>query len=317
VKISIDEISYQLGSKTENISDLIFDNPSWDQEKIMSTTGVEDRFVSDKNESALSLGVLAAKKIDKEILKEIDLCIFVSQSPEYALPTTACIIQDRLNLNKNCAAFDINLGCSGFPYALSVVSSMLENHICSKALIICSDTYTKYIKKDNRACRPLFSDAAAAIIVSKSKDSKIGPFILGTDGSGAENLIVRNSASNIENGVEKTLYMNGAEVLLFTMSNVPKGIRKLVKDAELDIEDIDMFFLHQASKVVMSNIQRILKVPDNKFPTNYEKHGNTVSATIPILMAQEAEKGNLQRGMTILLFGFGVGYSYGGCIVEY
>ena len=217
----------------------------------------------------------------------------------------------------NCAAFDINLGCSGFPYALSVVSSMLENHICSKALIICSDTYTKYIKKDNRACRPLFSDAAAAIIVSKSKDSKIGPFIFGTDGSGAENLIVRNSASNIENGVEKTLYMNGAEVLLFTMSNVPKGITKLVKDSGLNIEDIDMFFLHQASKIVMSNIQRILKVPDSKFPTNFENHGNTVSATIPILMAQEAEKGNLQRGMTILLFGFGVGYSYGGCIVEY
>ena len=242
---------------------------------------------------------------------------FVSQSPEYALPTTACIIQDELKLNKNCAAFDINLGCSGFPYALSVVSSMLENHVCSKALIICSDTYTKYIKKNNRTCRPLFSDAAAAIIVSRSMNSRIGPFLLGTDGSGAENLIVRNSASNIEDDVEKTLFMNGPEVLLFTMSNVPKGIKELISSSELNIEDIDIFFLHQASKIVMNNIQRILKVPDSKFPTNYEKHGNTVSATIPILMAQEAKKGNLKRGMRILLFGFGVGYSYGGCIVEY
>jgi len=317
VKISIDEIYYQLGSKKENISDLISDNPDWDRKKILGTTGVEERYISDKNQSAMSLGILAANKIHKETLQEIDLCIFVSQSPEYALPTSACIIQDRLNLNKNCAAFDINLGCSGFTYALSVVSSMLENHICSKALIICSDTYTKYIKKDDRTCRPLFSDAAAAITVSRSRDSKIGPFLLGTDGSGAENLIVRNSASNIENDVEKTLYMNGAEVLLFTMSNVPKGIRKLIEDSGLNIEDIDMFFLHQASKIVMDNIQRILKVPDSKFPTNYEKHGNTVSATIPILMAQEAEKGKLKRGMTILLFGFGVGYSYGGCIVEY
>ena len=101
------------------------------------------------------------------------------------------------------------------------------------------------------------------------------------------------------------------------MSNVPKGISKLVKDSNLNIDDIDMFFLHQASKIVMSNIQRKLNVPDSKFPTNYQKYGNTVSATIPILMAQEAEKGNLKRGMTILLFGFGVGYSYGGCIVEY
>ena len=317
MKIKIDDISYQLGSIKENISDLISDNPSWDQKKILGSTGVEERYVSDKNESAMSLGVLAAKKFNKEILQEIDLCIFVSQSPEYALPTTACIIQDKLNLNKNCAAFDINLGCSGFPYALSVASSMLENQICSKALIICSETYTKYIKKNDRTNRPLFSDAASAIIVTRSSDSKIGPFLLGTDGSGAENLIVRNSASNMEDGAEKTLYMNGSEVLLFTMSNVPKGISKLVKDSNLNIDDVDMFFLHQASKIVMSNIQRKLNVPDSKFPTNYQKYGNTVSATIPILMAQEAEKGNLKRGMTILLFGFGVGYSYGGCIVEY
>ena len=317
MKIKIDEISYQLGSKKENISDLISDNPSWNQIKILESTGVEERYVSNKNESAMSLGILAAKKINIETLQKIDLCIFVSQSPEYALPSTACIIQDKLNLNKNCAAFDINLGCSGFPYALSVVASMLENKICSKALIICSDTYTKYIKKDDRTNRPLFSDGASAIVVTRSNSSKIGPFLLGTDGSGAENLIVRNSASNMENDVEKTLYMNGPEVLLFTMSNVPKGINKLVKDSNLNIEEIDMFFLHQASKIVMSNIQRKLNVPDSKFPTNYQRYGNTVSATIPILMAQETEKGNLKRGMKILLFGFGVGYSYGGCLVEY
>lgn len=317
MKISIDEISYQLGSKKEKISDLVFDNPDWDSEKILGSTGVEERYVSSKDESAMLLGILAAKKIDEEILKKVDLCIFVSQSPEYALPTTACIIQERLNLDKNCAAFDINLGCSGFPYAMSVVSSMIENHISTNALIICSDTYTKYIKKDNRTCRPLFSDAAAAVIITKSSDSKIGPFLLGTDGSGAENLIVKNSASNIEKDAEKTLYMNGSEVLLFTMSNVPKGIETLLENAKLNIDDIDMFFLHQASKVVMENIKRKLKISDEKFPTNYQKYGNTVSATIPILMAQEAKKGNLKRGMTILLFGFGVGYSYGGCIVEY
>lgn len=317
MKISIDEISYQLGSKKEKISDLISDNPDWDSEKILGSTGVEERYVSSEEESAMLLGILAAKKIDKKSLENVDLCIFASQSPEYALPTTACIIQERLKLDKNCAAFDINLGCSAFPYALSVVSSMLENHICSKALIICSDTYTKYIKKDNRTCRPLFSDGAAAVIVTRSSDSKIGPFLLGTDGSGAENLIVRNSASNIEKDVEKTLYMNGSEVLLFTMSNVPKGIETLLENAKLNIDDIDMFFLHQASKVVMENIKRKLKISDEKFPTNYQKYGNTVSATIPILMAQEAKNGNLKRGMTILLFGFGVGYSYGGCIVKY
>ena len=317
MKISIDVISHQFGSKKESIDDLISDNPDWDSNKILESTGVEERYISDESESAMSLGIHAAKKIDTEILKEVDLCIFVSQSPEYALPTTACIIQDELNLKNDCAAFDINLGCSAFPYALSVVSSMLENHLCSKALIICSDTYTKYIKKDNRTCRPIFSDAAAAIIVSRSTNSRIGPFLLGTDGSGAENLIVRNSASNFEDDLEKTLYMNGSEVLLFTMSNVPKGIKKLLRDSELNIDDIDMFFLHQASKIVMDNIQRKLKISGDKFPTNYDKYGNTVSATIPILMAQEAKKGNLKRGMKILLFGFGVGYSYGGCIVEY
>ena len=200
-----------------------------------------------------------------------------------------------------------------------VAGSMVNSGEVKNALIICSDTYTKFINKNDRTCRPLFSDAGSAIFINKDSNekNKVGPFIYGTDGSGYNNLIVNNSGSRKDNSVKKELFMNGSDVLLFTMSNVPKGINQLLKKSNLSKNDIDLFLLHQASKTVMENIQRKLALKDKSFPTNYEKIGNTVSATIPILMKECIEKETLKRGMKILLFGFGVGYSFGGCIVDY
>jgi 3-oxoacyl-[acyl-carrier-protein] synthase-3 len=194
----------------------------------------------------------------------------------------------------------------------------MESNQCSKAMILCGDTYTKYISINDRTSRPLFSDAGSATIVTKSKnDHKIGPFIYGTDGSGADNLIVRNSASKRESKQTKDLYMNGAEVLLFTMANVPKGVNQLLDKASISFEDIDYFLFHQASKVVMNNISRKLNIDEKKFLTNYQVHGNTVSCTIPILLKQKIDAGIVNRGDKLMLFGFGVGYSYGACLIDY
>jgi 3-oxoacyl-[acyl-carrier-protein] synthase-3 len=317
MRVKIEEISYEFGSNLENLKILKGSNPDWDIDKILNTTGIDNRYCSSDDETALDLAVEAGKKLETRI-DDVDLLLFVTQSPEYILPTTACIAQDRLGLNKNIAAFDINLGCSGYIYALSVVGSMMESNQATKALILCGDTYTKYISINDRTSRPLFSDAGSATIVTKSKnDNKIGPFIYGTDGSGADNLIVRNSASKRENTKTKDFYMNGAEVLLFTMANVPNGANQLLDKASISLEDIDYFLFHQASKVVMNNILRKLNLDEKKFLTNYQDHGNTVSCTIPILLKQKIDAGIVNRGDKLMLFGFGVGYSYGACLVDY
>ncbi|MDB9900836.1 ketoacyl-ACP synthase III [Gammaproteobacteria bacterium] len=317
MRVKIEETSYEFGSNLENLDLLKISNPDWDIEKILNTTGINNRHCSTDAETALDLAVEAAKKLKMQV-DDVDLLLFVTQSPEYILPTTACIAQDRLGLNKNIAAFDINLGCSGYVYALSVAGSMMESNQCSKALILCGDTYTKYISINDRTSRPLFSDAGSATILTKSKnDNKIGPFIYGTDGSGADNLIVRNSASKKESTKTKDLYMNGAEVLLFTMANVPNGVSQLLNKASISFEDIDYFLFHQASKVVMNNITRKLNIDEKKFLTNYQQHGNTVSCTIPILLKQKIDAGIVNRGNKLMLFGFGVGYSYGACVIDY
>lgn len=317
MKVKIDEISYVFGSKEENLESLKTHNPEWDIDKILNTTGINQRYCSISSETALDLAVNSAKSLSN-CIDDVDLLLFVTQSPDYILPTNACIAQDRLGLGKGIAAFDINLGCSGYVYALSIVSSLMESNQSNKALILCGDTYTKYISKNDRTSRPLFSDAGSATIISKSDaKSSIGPFIYGTDGSGADNLIVKNSASKVEPEASKDFYMNGAEVLLFTMGNVPKGAKQLLEKASISIDSIDYFLFHQASKVVMDNIERKLNLAKKKFLTNYHDCGNTVSCTIPILLKQNIDNGIINRGDKLMLFGFGVGYSYGACLVEY
>ena len=316
MNISIDAISYQLASKKETLADLKNDNPEWDLDLISSKTGVETRYISNADETALSLCIDAAKKLDFDP-NDIGACIFVSQSPDYMLPTSACIAQNELGLDTDVAAFDINLGCSGFIYALSVAKGILSEIEKSKVLLLCGDTYSKFIQKNDRTCRPIFSDAGSAILLSKSVSKNIGPFNFGTDGRGYDKLIVRNRAAKVESEFDDYIHMNGAEVLLFTMANVPSGVKSLLKKANLAIEDIDHFLFHQASAVVLDNIQRKLDIADEKLPRNHRDIGNTVSATIPILMKDIEEQGRLKKGQKLLLFGFGVGYSYGGCILEY
>lgn len=318
MKIKIDEISFHFGSQQENLKNLKQLNPSWDTDKIYKATGIDTRYCSSENETALDLAIKATTKL-KSNYKEIDLLIFVTQSPDYILPTTACIAQEKLSLKRSIAAFDINLGCSGFIYALSVAASLINSNQAKKALLLCADTYTKYISINDRTSRPLFSDAGASILISKSNSSsKVGPFIYGTDGSGKNNLILRNSGTQIDTErPSKDFFMNGAEVLMFTMQNIPKGVNQLLNQVSLKISDIDFFLFHQASKVVMQNISRKLNIDHDKFLTNYDKYGNTVSCTIPILLKEKIDAGIIKRGNKLMLFGFGVGYSYGGCIIEY
>lgn len=310
----ISEISYFLPKNKISIKKLCEKN-KWPYKRIILSTGIKYKYVSSKNQTAIDLAISACKKLKYNTI-DIDALIYVTQSPEYALPTTACILQDRLKLRKNILAFDINQGCSGFVYGLFASYNFLKSKKIKKILLICSDTYTKYIEKGNKSCETIFSDGATATIIDKNLKKK-SDYIFGTDGSGYKNLIVKDSAGNYKNNIKPKLFMDGKKVLMFTMSNIPEFVLLLLKNNKLNIDQIKYFIFHQASKVVIDNLIRKIGLPKNKVFCNYEKIGNTVSSTIPIALFELLKKKKIKRGDKLLLCGFGVGYSMGATIIEY
>jgi 3-oxoacyl-[acyl-carrier-protein] synthase-3 len=194
---------------------------------------------------------------------------------------------------------------------------VFESGLAKGGLLVCSDTYSKYINKNDRTCRPLFSDGASVTYLKHSNKSRLGPFELGTDGSGANNLIVPQCGSRASACDTKELYMSGSDIFMFAMDAVPNCVESLLTKSNLKINDIDLFVFHQASKLVIDNIVRRLGVSKEKVFVNYEDVGNTVSASIPIALYSADKKGVLSNGDKVMLVGFGVGYSWGGCIVEW
>ena len=321
--IGIQVIAYRLGRFTETGVDLIRDNPTWNLGEIEAKTGVRTRHIAAPDETASDMAARAAMDLfDRGIdPAEVDALIFVTQSPDYILPTTACLLQDRLGLATSCMAFDINLGCSGFVYGMGVSVSLINSGLAKKVLLLCSDTYTRYIEKNNRTCRPIFSDGAAASLIARGNQASIGSFVFGSDGSGGKNLIVKGSGARDDGGEligsKSNLVMNGPQVFMFTTTAVPKVVSKILKEGGMRLEDIDLFVFHQASALVLENIGRQLKLPAEKLYSNLENIGNTVSATIPIALANAARDGRLHSGQTVLICGFGVGYSWSGALVRW
>lgn len=323
MKIKISAISYYLPVSAEDESNLQQDNPDWIMPKIIEKTGIYNRYIAAIDETASDLAYLASEKLFKStpVRDEIDLLILVTQSPDYILPTSACILQDRLKLSTKCMAFDINLGCSGFVYALSVAGGLIDSKVVKKALILCADTYSKYIAKNDRTCRPIFSDGAAAILIEESNAQNIGPFEFGTDGAGYDRLIVKNGGARelIEQKklAEKVLEMHGSDIFLFTMRVIPICINNLLNKANLTINQINLFVFHQASKLVIDNLIGHLCLKPNQVFTNYETVGNTVSASIPIALKDAETQGRLKEGDIIMLIGFGVGLSWGATLLHW
>ncbi|MDC3157204.1 ketoacyl-ACP synthase III, partial [Candidatus Pelagibacter bacterium] len=250
----------------------------------------------------------SVKKLIKKFPKiKIDFLILVTQTSPYRIPTAACILQEKLKLSKNIIALDINLGCSGFIYALGVATSFIKSKQAKNGLIVCADTYTKLISKNNAQCRPIFSDAAAATLISASKKNDIGPFELGTDGSGY-------NALELPQGKDEVV-MNGSKVLTFAMNIVPENVKILLKKIRCKVINIDMFIFHQASQFILDNINRKLQIPKQKTFENLSKVGNTISASIPIALKDISKK--IKNNNKIILAGYGVGLSWGSVLVKW
>ena len=309
--MQITDIEYVLGKNKESLEDLGKINPDWMIKKLKDKTGIHSRHTLGVNETEKSLVIEASKKLFERVNPDdIDGIIHVSQSPFSRLPTSACLIQDILNLPKNMMAFDLIQGCSGFVYGLSVASAMIYQQGLKKVLIICADTYTNYIPKNDRTNRPIFSDGAAAAILESSGDGSIGPFSFFTDGSGGDLLALK------ENNGKEQLFMDGKKVFKFSLREVPKAFNELLIKANLKQEDIDLFIFHQASAVILRQLKSKLNIPDEKWFQNIKDMGNTVSATIPIAIKQAKDNGQFKPKMNVMLMGFGVGLSVAGCIVR-
>lgn len=326
MKAYIKAISYYLPEKIVTNQDLTDEFPEWTVEKIAGKVGVSERHIAAKNETAADMGVKAAEyffsehKIDKS---EIDFLLVCTQSPDYFLPTSACLMQDRIGLKTGIGALDFNLGCSGFVYGLSLAKGLIFGGIASNVLLITTETYSKHIHPKDKGNRTIFGDAAAVTLVSKEGFGEIGEFSLGTNGKGAENLIVKqgglrnpelfNDYEIDEKGNTTSsdhLFMNGGEIFNFTAEAVPVLIEDVLRKNELELADIDLFVFHQANQYMMNYLRKLIEIDKENFYIYLDKVGNTVSSTIPIAL-YEAQKSDLLKG-NVILAGFGVGYSWGG-----
>lgn len=333
----ITHISYFLPEKTLTNDDLAIEyESSWNSKKIYKKTGIKSRHIA-TTETTSQLAARAAEKLFSESgfpKEKIDFLLLCTQSPDYFLPTTACIVQDILGLPTSCGAFDFNLGCSGFVYGLAIAKGLIAGGMAKNVLLLTVETYTKYIHPKDKSVRTIFGDGAAATLITHEEGDpcKIGEFLFGTDGKGANNLIVPAGAMAMPRSDEtaeervdeqgnvrslNNLYMNGPEIFNFTLDIVPDTVKSLLARAKLSMDDIDLFVFHQANKFMLDSLRDKIGIPEEKFYLNMEDKGNTVSATIPIAMKDALDEGRIRRGDKLMLVGFGVGYSWAGCIVEW
>jgi len=322
-----------------HLPDEILDNaalarrqPRFRPEKVKAKTGIDRRHIAAAGETAGDLATIAAAKLLAEHdvdLGTIDYLILCTQAPDYFLPSTACLIHRRLGLNPTAGAVDINLGCSGFVYGLGLAKGLIESGQAGRVLLLTADTYSKFIALDDLGTRTIFGDGAAATLIEARSGGGIGPFVYGTDGRGAEHLIVPTGGlrdrsgtgtgyetHSGERGQGLSLHMNGPEVFNFTIAAVPRAIEQLLTKAGCEISAIDLFVFHQANTTMLEALRCKLEIPPERFYVNLEG-GNTVSSTIPIALSRAAAAGVLRPGMQVLLLGFGVGYSWAGTLLRW
>lgn len=326
----IKEIDYYLPERILTNKEISERFPEWPAEKIANKVGIEERHISAPDETALDMACKVAEKLfskNETLRRDIDFVVLCTQSPDYKLPSSACIMQSRLQLNKQCGAFDIDLGCSGYEYGLAVAKGFIVAGIASNVLLVTSETYTKYLHPEDKGNLTIFGDAASATVISTEGFVEIGDFELGTDGSGADMLKVMTGGSrypekttkvrkdsNDWNIWEDNLYMDGGGIFNFTAEAVPLMVENLLKKEKLADSDIDLWIFHQANKYMINYLRKLMGIDKDKFFVYMANVGNTVSNTIPIAICEAIKEDRLHGN--VLLAGFGVGLSWGATILK-
>lgn len=300
--------------------DLSQDHPEWSAEKIAKKTGIQRRYLSADGETAADLAVKAAERLFAQGIdrKSVDYLILCTQSPDYFLPTTACILQERLGLSENCGAFDFNLGCSGYVYGLGIAKGLIVSGQAKRVLLLTAETYSKYLHLEDKSCRTIFGDGASASLLTADRmedglNARILQSSFRTFGNGFENLIVRNRASRNPvsdvDSMDNYLFMDGKAIFDFSAESVPVVIEENVSINGYQMTDVDYFILHQANLYMMNIVRLRSGIPADKFIVDLEDGGNTVSSTIPVALSRWTRRHECQEGEKICLCGFGVGLS--------
>lgn len=329
----IKAISYYLPEKVVTNEELVKEFPEWSVEKVAQKVGVDSRHVAAVDETAGDMAEKAARKMFEEYKidpKTIDFLMLCTQSPDYFLPSTACILQDRLGIPISAGAFDYNLGCSGCVYGMAMAKGLIAAGIAKNVLLLTAETYNKYLHPSDKSNRSIFGDGAAACLISTEGFAEIGEFSLGTDGSGANNLIVKTGAArqNDATGMfveddeghiwyDDYLYMNGGNIFNFTLEAVPAMMKEILEKNKLEKEQIDYYVFHQANKFMLNTIRKVCVLPKDKFYINLASTGNTVSSTVLIGLKECMDNRTIKEGDKVMISGFGVGLSWGGTILNF
>lgn len=338
VNARISAVATYVPSKILDNDDLAQILGDWSSSKIYEKTGILKRHIADENETAADMGVAACEKLFEKTgvdKGQVDFLIFCTQAPDHFLPTSACIMQSKLGLRKSMGALDINLGCSGFVYGLSLATGLIAGGMARSILLVTADTYSKFIHEQDRSVRTLFGDGAAAVLIEADDGENagnIGSFVFGTDGTGASALIVEAGGARLKRSDETglaemdgsgnwrsrdNLYMNGPAVMNFTLREVPKMFREIKQSAGLEDENIDFLIMHQANKFMLDALVKKMGFAADRTPYVFENMGNTVSSTIPFVLENLYETRQIVSGKTALLLGFGVGLSWAGCVIKF
>lgn len=306
--------------------------PDWSVDKIAAKTGIHTRHIAD-TEFSSDLAIHAVKKLIADTNLDaatVDFLVVVTQTPDYILPGIAPTVHSAVGMPKNAGAIDVNLGCSGYIYALGMAKGLIETGQAKKVIVCTSDTYSKLLNKDDKSVRTIFGDGATATLIEgDSTNESIEALTYGTDGSGAGNLVVPRGgirdgeeiykkASAEARGLEGgrfNLFMDGPEIFNFTISIAEDSLNSTLKKANLRKSDIDFFVFHQANAFMLEHLRKKLDLPTEKFPVLMGQWGNTVSGTIPMALSHLLEAGTLKSGTKILCMGFGVGLSWGSTVI--
>lgn len=322
----LDQIAVHLPERIETNDQLAEQFPRWDMKLIEEKTGIRQRHVAAENETSSDLAVAAAEKLFAEggiDRSSIDFVMLCTQTPDYPLPTTSCLIQDRLGLGTGCGALDFNLGCSGYVYGMAMADGLIQSGAAKRILFLTAETYTKYIDAEDRSLRTIFGDAAAATLITSAPERSMWGFKFGSDGSGGDMLMVGDGGCRGPEGAisprhrkrwKSRLYMDGPSLINFTVEAVPRLVDEIMAENGFSDGDIGHYLMHQATWKMLDQLRLRMGVSTERLPIELANVGNTVSCTLPILIDQLRNAGRLDAKSVNMLVGFGVGLSWAGCL---
>ncbi len=303
-------ISCSFGSNKVSNKDILISRGVSEKKtsSLIQRIGITNRHLSSDDENSLTLAIKAFDALLKSKGSYPDCLITVTQTSPYYLPHLSAFLLSESPKN-DIFSFDINLGCSGFVYAFIILNNLSKNSLIKDGVIVCADTYTKFINDNSNSTYLIFSDAASAVNINFDSDFEMLSSNFGTSGANTDKLILKNQSTS-------ELFMDGAAVLKFSTNEVLSSIETAIKDSGVSREDIDLFLFHQASNLVLDTLQKKLHISDKQLPRNLEKIGNTTSSSIPILINDLLLAGKIKKGNTILMSGFGVGLSWATCVIK-